>query len=114
MSNTIRTNAREERELISLARDVPYDDRINPHADVADMRSSLMAEFLHAVDSELYAGSLTRPVEAVATDMKLVRGPSEYRKPVNVGLMFFNESPEDFFPYSQIEVVIKPIRQESG
>jgi ATP-dependent DNA helicase RecG len=40
--------------------------------------------------------------------MKLVRGPSEYRKPVNVGLMFFNESPEDFFPYSQIEVVIKP------
>ena len=108
MSNTIRTNAREERELISLARDVPYDDRINPHADVADMRSSLMAEFLHAVDSELYAGSLTRPVEAVATDMKLVRGPSEYRKPVNVGLMFFNESPEDFFPYSQIEVVIKP------
>jgi ATP-dependent DNA helicase RecG len=67
-----------------------------------------MTEFLHAVDSELYAGSLTRPVEAVATDMKLVRGPSEYRKPVNVGLMFFNESPEDFFPYSQIEVVIKP------
>ena len=108
MSNTIRANAREERELISLSRDVPYDDRINPHADVADMRSSLMTEFLHAVDSELYAGSLTRPAEAVATDMKLVRGPSEYRKPVNVGLMFFNESPEDFFPYSQIEVVIKP------
>lgn len=108
MSNTIRANAREERELISLSRDVPYDDRINPHADVADMRSSLMTEFLHAVDSELYAGSLTRPGEAVATDMKLVRGPSEYRKPVNVGLMFFNESPEDFFPYSQIEVVIKP------
>ena len=108
MSNTIRTNAREERELISLSRDVPYDDRINPHADVANMRSSLLSEFLHAVDSELYAGSLTRPIEAVATDMKLVRGPEEYRKPVNVGLMFFNENPEDFFPYTQIEVVNKP------
>ncbi len=108
MSNTIRTNVREERELISLSRDVPFDDRINPHADVADMRSSLMSEFLHSVESELYAGSLTRSAEAVATDMKLVRGPSEYRKPVNVGLMFFNENPEDFFPYSQIEVVIKP------
>ena len=108
MANTIRANAREEQELISLSRDVPFDDRINPHADVADMRSSLISEFLHSVDSELYSGSLTRPVEAVATDMKLVRGPSEYRKPVNVGLMFFNESPDDFFPYAQIEVVIKP------
>ncbi|WP_029200997.1 hypothetical protein [Oribacterium sp. NK2B42] len=28
--------------------------------------------------------------------------------PINVGLMFFNESPDDFFPYAQIEVVIKP------
>lgn len=88
---------------------MPYDDRINPHVDIADMRSSLMSEFLHSVGSGLYAGSLTRPAEAVATDMKLVRGPSEYRKPVNVGLMFFNESPEDFFPpYTQIEVVNKP------
>ena len=108
MASTIRTNAREERELISLARDVPFDDRTNPNADIADMRSSLMSEFLHSVDSELYEGSLTRQVDAVATDMKLVRGPSEYRKPINVGLMFFNESPDDFFPYTQIGVVNKP------
>ena len=108
MASTIRTNAREERELISLARDVPFDDRINPHADIPDMRSSLMSEFLHSVNSELYEGSLTRSVDAVATDMKLVRGPAEYRKPVNVGLMFFNENPDDFFPYTQIEVVSKP------
>lgn len=108
MSNTIRANAREERELISLSRDVPFDDRINPHADVADMKSSLLSEFLHSLDSELYEGSLTRTVHEVATDMKLVRGPSEYRKPVNVGLMFFNEKPDDFFPYAQIEVVSKP------
>lgn len=108
LSSTIRANAREERELISLSRDVPFDDRINPHADVADIRSSLMSEFLHAVGSELYTSSLTRTAEAVASDMKLVRGPSEYRKPVNVGLMFFSERPDDFFPYTQIEVVSKP------
>lgn len=108
MASTIRANEREERELISLSRDVPFDDRINPHAEVADMRSSLISEFLHSVDSELYAGSLSRTVLDVATDMKLVRGPAEYRKPINVGLMFFNEKPDDFFPYSQIEVVSKP------
>ena len=100
LASTIRANAREERELISLARDVPFDDRVNPHAEVADMRSSLISEFLHTVNSELYEGSLTRRVDLVATDMKLVRGPSEYRKPVNVGLMFFNERPDNFFPYS--------------
>ncbi len=103
MSNTIRANTREERELISLTRDIPFDDRINPHASVEDLRSSLISEFLHSVGSELYLSSLTRPVNAIATDMRLVRGPSEYRKPVNVGLMFFNEHPDNFFPYSLFE-----------
>ena len=98
----------EERELISLSRDVPFDDRVNLHAEVANMRSSLISEFLHSVESDLYEGSLTRTVDAVAADMQLVRGPAEYRKPVNVGLMFFNERPDTFFPYAQIEVVVKP------
>ena len=32
-------------------------------------------------------------------------GTPEYMKPLNVGLMFFNDEPQKFFPYSQIEVV---------
>lgn len=108
ISNTIIANQREERELISLSRDVPFDDRINPNAEIQDMRSSLISEFLYSVGSSLYSESLTRALEDVATDMKLIGGPQEYRKPVNVGLMFFNERPDNFFPYSQIEVVIKP------
>ena len=107
-SNTIRTNALEERELIGLARNIPFDDRANPHAQIADMRSSLLSEYLHAVDSELYEGSLSRTVEDVARDMRLIGGPPEARKPINIGLMFFNERPDHFFPYSQIEVVDKP------
>lgn len=108
MSATIVANQREERELISLSRDVPFDDRINHNAEIMDMRISLVSEFLHSVGSELYSDSLTRKLEDVAADMRLVRGPGEYRKPVNVGLMFFNERPDTFFPYTQIEVVIKP------
>ena len=108
LSNTITANQREERELISLSRDIPFDDRINIHADILDMRISLISEFLHSVGSELYSDSLTRTLSDVATDMKLIRGPQDYRKPVNVGLMFFNERPDNFFPYTQIEVVIKP------
>ena len=107
-SNTIKANALEERELIGLARNIPFDDRVNNHAQIADMRSSLLSEYLHAVDSELYEGSLSRTVEDVATDMRLIGGPSELRRPINVGLMFFNERPDNFFPYSRIEVVDKP------
>ena len=107
-SNTIRANALEERELIGLVRNIPFDDRTNPHAQIADMRSSLLSEYLHEVDSGLYEGSLSRTVEDVARDMRLIGGPPEARKPINVGLMFFNERPDHFFPYSQIEVVDKP------
>ncbi len=69
---TIRANALEERELIGLARNIPFDDRINNHAKIADMRSSLLSEYLHNVGSGLYEGSLSRTVEDVATDMRLV------------------------------------------
>ena len=107
-ARTLKANAREERELIAMARDIPFDDRINYHADVTDMKPALLADYLHTVGSDLYENALNRSVEAVATDMQLVRGPSEYRKPVNVGLMFFNEHPEDYFSFAQIEVVDKP------
>ncbi len=72
------------------------------------MRSSLLSEYLHEVDSGLYEGSLSRTVEDMARDMRLIGGPPEARKPINVGLMFFNERPDDFFPYGRIEVVDKP------
>ena len=104
----MKANHLEERELIAMARDIPFDDRINYHASIADLRPVLMADFLHSVGSELYQSVMTRPVEDVATDMHLVRGPVEYRKPINVGLLFFNEKPDEYFSYARIEVVDKP------
>lgn len=108
MSNSIRANSLEEKELILLANNQPYDDRANLTARVEDLRASLISEFLHTVGSDLHDASLRRPVEEVATSMRLIGGPSEMRRPLNVGLMFFNEQPEQFFPYARIEVVDKP------
>ena len=107
-ARTLKANVQEEQELIYMARDIPFDDRINYHAEITDMKPALLADYLHTVGSDLYETALDRSVEAVATDMQLVRGPSEYKKPVNVGLMFFNEHPEQFFSFAQIEVVDKP------
>lgn len=108
MSNSIRANALEEQELILLANNQPYDDRANLMARIEDLKSSLISEFLYTVGSDLYNVSLSRSVEEIATSMKLIGGPSEMRRPLNVGLMFFNEQPEAFFPYARIEVVDKP------
>ena len=108
MSNSIRANQLEEKELFLLANNVPFDDRANMKANVADLKSSFISEFLYAVGSDLYHASLKRPVKETAEDMRLIGGPTEMKKPLNVGLMFFNERPDEFFPYVRIEVVDKP------
>ncbi len=40
--------------------------------------------------------------------MNIARGPDELVQPLNVGLLFFNEQPDRFFPYTQIDVVHFP------
>lgn len=109
MSSTIKAGPQEERELVMMSNRVPFDDRINHHAEVEDLRPVLIADFLHRVGSRLYDDAMTRPLLEVARDMKIVGGTTEYCKPLNVGLMFFNEAPDDFFRYAQIEVVDKPV-----
>ena len=40
--------------------------------------------------------------------MRIIDGPKEMRRPINVGLMFFNEKPDSFFPYTQIDIIHFP------
>lgn len=107
-ANTIKANSRDERELLEIAENAPFDDRPNMTASVDDLRASLISEFLHTVNSELHESSLTRPVVETASAMRLIGGASELRRPLNVGLMFFNDQPDLFFQYARIEVVDKP------
>ena len=108
MSNTIRTNANEERELVLLTGRTPFDDQMNRRAELSDLRNGLIADFLYSVGSELYATCMRRPIRELGEDLRIVDGTTEYCKPVNVGLMFFNEDPERFFREAHIEVVDKP------
>lgn len=108
LASTVKANANEERELFDLAGDVPFDDRVNREASVADLRQNLIGEYLYRVKSDLHETYDQRPLTEVATDMRIVRGPVEDRRPLNVGLMFFNPRPDDFFRCAQIDVVDKP------
>jgi ATP-dependent DNA helicase RecG len=87
---------------------VPFDDRVNHHTDLHDLKLPLMRSFLKEVKSELYSRSARMPFATLGRPMAIIDGPEEAPKPRNVGLLFFSEAPERFFPGTQIDVVYFP------
>lgn len=108
MSSTIEATDIDVKELMALSRNIPFDDRINPRGQMSDLKYPLIRDFLMEADSGLLAGIEGRSLEEIASDMRIAEGPREDFKPLNVGLMFFNDDPEKFFPYTRIEVVNIP------
>ena len=108
MSNTILANENDTKELFPIASDIPFDDRINWNASMEELRPSLVSNFLYRIGSNLYEGSKHMSIINLAESMRIAAGGQESMRPLNVGLMFFNERPDDFFRYARIEVVDKP------
>lgn len=105
-SRTICAKGQDERKLLELAKKIPFDDRINHNSSVDDLNLSLMQAYLKEVDSELYKHSTSLSLEEIGRKMNIVRGSSEYVRPVNVGLLMFNEHPERFFVGAEAQVII--------
>lgn len=108
LASTIEATDIDFKELLALAHNVPFDDRINPKGEMQDLKYPLIKGYLEEVRSSLLEGLEARNMHDVAADMRIADGPQENFKPLNVGLMFFNDDPERFFPYSRIEVVNIP------
>lgn len=104
-ASTIEAKGEDERELISLTAKVPFDDRFNQAAGIDDLSQRLMVEFLREVGSELSVEAVNLSVENLGRQMNVVGGPVEAALPKNVGLLFFNNRPRQFFPVTQIDVV---------
>ncbi len=107
-SSTVRAKGADEQELIGLTATLPFDDRFNQQASVDDLSPRLIEEFLKEVGSELAEDVATQPQESIGRQMNIVSGPSEMVFPKNVGLLFFSDRPERFFPATQIDVVWFP------
>jgi len=107
-ASTVRAKGSDERELLGLANHIPFDDRVNHRATLADLDLGLIRTFLRAIGSELYKTSAKMDFEALCRQMQIVEGPAEAVFPRNVGLLFFNEEPHQFFPQAQIDVVYFP------
>jgi ATP-dependent DNA helicase RecG len=65
----------------------------------------LIREFLQEIKSDLFEPSASMPFDELCRQMRIVFGPDEYLKPVNVGLLFFNKCPESFFRGAITEIV---------
>jgi len=108
MSITTRANENDVKELFNIASDIPFDDRINWEVGIDKLRSSLISNYLYEVGSNLYEESKSMSIGNLAESMHIAAGSTENRRPLNVGLMFFNERPDEYFRYARIEVVDKP------
>ena len=107
-TSTVRARGRDERELLSLAATVPFDDRYRQTASLDDLSHRLIQEFLRDIGSDLASEATGLPIESLGQRMNIVGGPPEAMFPKNVGLLFFNDRPHDFFPATQIDVVWFP------
>ncbi len=104
-SSTKKANHTEERDLLALANNIPFDDRINHTKNLKDMSVSLIREYLNEIGSDLAGEALKMPFADLCLRMNIVDGPREHLKPKNIGLLLFNESPEKIFPGAHIDVV---------
>lgn len=107
-SSTVEAQGEDERELISLAASIPFDDRICHRSSLDDLKLPLIVEYIEEVGSDLLDDARTLPMNELGRQMLIVDGGDEYIKPRNVGLLFFNQSPEAFLPGTQIDVVMFP------
>ena len=105
-SKTIIARGGNERRLDELTARIPFDDRINQNSSLENLDLGLIQAYLKQIKSELYEESKSIPFADLCRKMNIARGPDEFLRPVNVGLMFFNENPEEFFDRARIEVVI--------
>lgn len=73
-----------------------------------DLKRSRIYDYLQNINSSLLIKVDDLSLNQLARNLRIADGPTEYYKPLNVGLLFFNDQPHMFFPYSQIEVVNIP------
>ena len=95
-------------ELREMANRVPFDERPNPNIRSADISMALLRDYLARSESRLEPLLFIQPLEQTLEQMDLMSGPTENRMIKNVAAMMFCDSPEKFFKYTQVDIVIFP------
>ena len=107
-STSIEAKGEVLEELRMMAVREPFDERGNPDIKLEDISMVLLRDYLVKVGSKLSTELWSRPLPEILDQMNLYAGPVEQRWLKNVSAMMFCESPEKFFPYTQVDIVVFP------
>ncbi|MBF0422951.1 MAG: tetratricopeptide repeat protein [Magnetococcales bacterium] len=88
-------------QLLQMTARVPFDDRRALQANVLDIRETKVREFLHDIGSGLVEVQDTR---MLYRQLRIADPVNGHDAPRNVGLLFFSQDPEQWFPGARIEV----------
>ena len=88
--------------LLERTAKVPWDDRVNRNGRLEDLREAKVREHLHDVHSSLRDEPDTG---TVYRRMRITTPVNDHEAPRNVGLLFFSEDPEQWFPGARIDVI---------
>lgn len=105
-SSSVAANQQEERLLLEMAKRIPFDDRVNHHSKIEDLSFGLIRPFLEEIKSDLAKEAAHMPLGELAQQMRIAGGPPEALLPLNVGLLFFSERPDKYFPGAKTDLVI--------
>lgn len=103
-NETVNVDKKPElrQQLLHMTARVPFDDRRNLQASVNDIRETKVREFLHDIRSGLQEESDSKSLYRKLGIAEPVNG---HDAPRNIGLLFFSQSPEQWFRGAKIEVV---------
>jgi ATP-dependent DNA helicase RecG len=107
-SCNVKAMGAELKELENFGALIPFDDRRNTNARISYLSKDLIVDHLRDIGSSLAAHHDIYSFEELLRRMDIFSGPQEMLVPINVGLMFFNPEPWQFFPGTQIDVVYFP------
>ena len=93
------------RQLMESAAKTPFDDRRSLQARLEDISPTLVRRFLHQVRSDIL--NVVPPVSDydLYRKLRILAPVNAHEVPRNIGLLFFHEDPDQFFPGARIEVV---------
>jgi len=102
----VKEGSDEERRLLELTARIPFDDRINQQVSLDKLSLRLIQEHLKEIMSSLYEESTKISFANLCKQMKIAKGPDEFLRPTNAGILLFSENPEQFFSGAQIELIV--------
>lgn len=104
-SESIKAKNDVLRQLMECAAKVPFDDRRHQNAKIEDLSPLLVKNFLYDVRSDLVGSGKTYDDLEIFKNLRIVAPVNAHFVPRNIGLLFYSESPDYYFPSAKIEVV---------